>query len=101
MHKDETSSTQTPLKLGQLVVSIAGRDKGDYYLVYDFDGKFYLLVDGKKRGLNNPKKKNRRHLQLNGKVAADFAKKIDAKEKIRNEDIRIYIAGLIESPKGE
>jgi len=52
------------LKPGQLVRSLAGRDKGKHYLVLrELDGKYVLLVDGHKRSIERPKKKNRLHLQ--------------------------------------
>jgi len=52
------------LKPGQLVRSLAGRDKGKHYLVLrELDGKYVLLVDGHKRGIDRPKKKNKLHLQ--------------------------------------
>lgn len=100
MIKDETSSTQTPLRLGQLVVSLAGRDKGNYYLVCNFDGHFYFLTDGVHRGVNNPKKKNRRHLQHVGRVAADFADMLANGKIPRNEEIRRILEELVNNLAG-
>ena len=52
------------LKPGQLVRSLAGRDKGKHYLVYRMlDDRYVLLVDGHSRPISRPKKKNRVHLQ--------------------------------------
>ncbi len=52
------------LKPGQLVRSLAGRDKGKHYLVLgDLDQKHVLLVDGRSRPVSRPKKKNIIHLQ--------------------------------------
>ena len=52
------------LKPGQLVRSLAGRDKGKHYLVLEkLDHKHVLLVDGRSRQLERPKKKNIAHLQ--------------------------------------
>ncbi|MGI6097897.1 MAG: hypothetical protein ACOYBM_07275 [Dethiobacteria bacterium] len=53
-----------PLKPGQVVRSLAGRDKGNFYLVIDVDGDYALVVDGDKRLIMKPKKKNCKHLQL-------------------------------------
>ena len=52
------------LKPGQLVRSLAGRDKGEHYLVLaaTAPGRV-LLVDGRRRTLNRPKRKNTAHLQ--------------------------------------
>ncbi len=52
------------LKPGQLVRSLAGRDKGKHYLVIgELDHKHVLLVDGRSRPVSRPKKKNIVHLQ--------------------------------------
>lgn len=49
---------------GQVVKSLAGRDKGRLYLIIGFaKGSQALLADGRCRTVNNPKKKNPRHLQ--------------------------------------
>ena len=52
------------LKPGQLVRSLAGRDKGIHYLVLqEIDDRYVLLVDGRRRPVSRPKKKNKAHLQ--------------------------------------
>ncbi|MCJ7806153.1 MAG: KOW domain-containing RNA-binding protein [Clostridia bacterium] len=52
------------LKPGQLVRSLAGRDKGKHYLVLRETSPVYvLLVDGRSRPVDRPKKKNKAHLQ--------------------------------------
>ncbi len=52
------------LKPGQLVRSLAGRDKGKHYLVLrELDEKYVFLVDGRRRPIARPKKKNKAHLQ--------------------------------------
>jgi len=43
---------------GQLVRSLSGRDKDKYYLVLGREGDTLYLSDGRKRGVQNPKKKN-------------------------------------------
>lgn len=46
------------LEKGQLVRSIAGHDKGEYFLVYQIiDDNFVLIVNGKTRKLEKPKLK--------------------------------------------
>ncbi|MEW5783724.1 MAG: KOW domain-containing RNA-binding protein [Bacillota bacterium] len=52
------------LKPGQLVRSLAGRDKGEHYLVIAVaDPGRVLVVDGRRRTMARPKKKNTAHLQ--------------------------------------
>lgn len=51
------------LETGQVVKSLAGRDKGRLYVIIGFAGNRALLADGRCRTVNNPKKKNLKHLQ--------------------------------------
>ncbi len=51
------------LKPGDLVVSTAGHDKNDVYLILKIEGKLAVLADGKKRRTDNPKLKNLRHIK--------------------------------------
>lgn len=53
---------------GQLVRSLAGRDKGEHYLVIKVLGpRQVLLANGRSRTLGRPKKKNITHLQRYGR----------------------------------
>ena len=50
---------------GQVVRSKKGRDEGKVYLIIDIiDDDFLLLVDGKLRKLDRPKKKKVKHLYI-------------------------------------
>ncbi len=79
---------------GQLVRSLAGRDKGELYLVVADDGAWVWVADGRKRGIANPKRKNRRHLQFSARVAADFNAKA-ATGTVTNEEIRAAIQSML------
>ncbi len=75
------------LQPGQLVRSLAGRDKGKHYLVLqELDQKFVLLVDGRRRPVARPKKKNRAHLQHYERWA-ELEKPFDPKEVTDNQVI--------------
>lgn len=50
------------LERGRIVRSKAGRDKDSYLVVVSADGRNCFLCDGKKRPLERPKLKNRKHL---------------------------------------
>ncbi len=47
---------------GELVVCTAGREKDRLLCVKDFDEKYVYLCDGKERPLDNPKRKNPKHV---------------------------------------
>ncbi len=51
------------LKKGQVVVSTAGHDKGELFVVAGFDKNRVLLCDGKHRKLNKLKAKNPKHIR--------------------------------------
>ena len=48
---------------GQIVCSIAGRDKGSFLMVVEDRGESVLLCDGKARPLQRPKLKNKKHVK--------------------------------------
>ena len=47
---------------GDLVVCTSGREKDRLMCVAEFDGKYVYVCDGKERKLNNPKRKNPKHV---------------------------------------
>ena len=49
---------------GQIVKSLAGHDKDCIYMIVRADGSFIWVADGKRRRLENPKRKNTAHVQL-------------------------------------
>ena len=83
-----------PLTEGEIVLSRAGRDRGRAFVILKLiDEEYVLLVDGRLRTLERPKKKKRRHLlkasdtrmELNGNLLnADFRKFLAA-QGFRND----------------
>ena len=51
------------LKVGQVVISTAGHDKGDLLVIAGFENEKVLVCDGKHRKLDKPKCKNVKHLE--------------------------------------
>ncbi len=64
--------------VGQIVKSKSGRDQGRYFLVCRVapDQNLIFLVDGEKRLLRNPKKKNIHHVQIMKTVAKELGERI-------------------------
>jgi large subunit ribosomal protein L14e len=90
------------LQLGQLVCSKAGRDRNGYYLVTGTEGDcFIYLVDGSRRLVEKPKRKNIRHVQTTNKIAHEIAVKLAAGMRISNGDIRQAISYLTKAEKEE
>ena len=53
---------QTDNRMGSLVISKCGNDKGVYYYVVSEENGFLYLADGKKKTLEAPKKKREHHV---------------------------------------
>lgn len=76
------------LRLGQVVESIAGRDRGKHYLVLrTVDERFCLVVNGRDRRLAKPKSKNRRHLLPLEVADAALAAKLARGEPVTDAEI--------------
>lgn len=81
---------------GQLVSSTQGRDTGRYYLVVsNFEDNFILVTDGEYRGIENPKKKNPKHLKIWPHLSETFAQKLAEKSKVTNTEIMSELGELI------
>ncbi|ERJ83071.1 hypothetical protein HMPREF1987_01154 [Peptostreptococcaceae bacterium oral taxon 113 str. W5053] len=77
------------LSIGQVVRSRAGRDKGGIFLIYEIlDSEYVLLVDGKIRRLDRPKKKKIKHLVIYHSILSEFKEKVESNQKINNAFVR-------------
>ena len=76
---------------GMFATSLAGHDKGRVYLIVREEGDFVFLADGKTRGIENPKKKRKKHLQLIKTADEVLAKKLKDGETIYNEEVKFAI----------
>ena len=54
--------------------SLSGHDRNQYYLIVKKDEKNVYLVNGKTKLLENPKKKNSRHIQIIRKLPDEVIK---------------------------
>ena len=77
-----------------IVKSIAGRDAGSLFFVLATEGDFLLLADGRRRRVESPKRKRRKHVALVGESHSLVAEKIRSSEKITNSELRKAIAAL-------
>ena len=68
-------------RVGQVVFSKAGRDKGYPMLVFKEEDGFVFVVDGKERPLSRPKRKNPKHLRTTNTVIDESDMANDAKIK--------------------
>lgn len=79
--------TYEPLHEGEIVRSRAGRDRGRAFVVLKLlDEDYVLLVDGRLRTLERPKKKKRRHLLKASET------RMELKDNLLNADFRKFLA---------
>ncbi|MGN0552251.1 MAG: hypothetical protein ACI4I1_02630 [Oscillospiraceae bacterium] len=55
-------------KIGMIVRSAAGHDRGNFLVITAVEGDFAFVADGKERKLEKPKKKRLKHLKLTNTV---------------------------------
>ena len=77
-----------------LVVSKAGRDKGQLFYVVDTDEQYVYLADGKSRRLEKPKRKKRKHIEQIPRTESRIAEKIRNGEKVLNSELRKELASF-------
>lgn len=51
-------------EVGMFARAKAGHDKDKIYVILEVHDEYVYLVDGKKRPLSYPKKKNKKHIQI-------------------------------------
>ena len=77
------------IEQGDLVISKAGRDKGEIFLVVSIENDYVLIVNGRSRKVLTPKKKNEKHLRRVTTVSyKELAEKIRKGDAVGNE--RVY-----------
>ena len=77
-----------------VVISTAGRDKGETFFVLGTEGDFLLLADGKTRPVERPKRKRRKHAKLYRSDGGSLSGRIRSSEQITNSELRKAIAAL-------
>ncbi len=81
---------------GQLVVSTAGRDKGNYYIILRrIDHRQVFVVDGRMRKVAKPKCKNCKHLKAFPEKSLTIHEKITNGIKITDLDVQRAIQELV------
>ena len=77
---------ENKINVGDLVFSLSGRDRGSVYLVIEADEKEAIIVNGKTRKVNKPKRKNLKHLfKIAQSDLIAEAQKIALKQPFSNE----------------
>ena len=78
-------------KAGSLVKSLAGHDKGNFFIIIRENSEYVILVDGISRTMEKPKCKNKKHIQIIHKTDETLNKKLVNNEHVTDEEIKYSI----------
>ena len=76
---------------GALAKSLAGHDKGDFFVIMEETDEYVILVDGKLRPFKKPKRKNKKHIQIIHDQDQTRRMELICEEKLTDEEIRKLI----------
>ena len=78
--------------IADVVETTAGRDAGKLFYVLDTDETYLMLVNGKDRSLEKPKRKKRKHAKKVLRSETRVAEKLRAGDKVLNSELRRDLA---------
>ena len=88
----EVNSLQNNDLIGKLVISKAGRDDKELYIVVDFiDEDYVLLANGYNKKVDKPKKKKLKHIILTDIVNDEIKEAILSKDKDTDVKIKKFL----------
>lgn len=73
--------------IGMMAKSLAGHDKGKIYLVSAVDEQYVYLVDGKYRTMEKPKRKKRKHVQIDHGIPLWIENILSGGNQIQDSDV--------------
>ena len=88
------------ITISDVVVSAAGRDQGKLFYVVDLDADYLMLVNGKDRTLEKPKRKKRKHVQKVLRPETRVAVKMKNGDKVLNSELRRDLAFFSRAMQG-
>ena len=80
------------ITISDVVVSKAGRDQGEWFYVLDADETYLLLVNGRDRPMDKPKRKKRKHVEKVLRSETRVAAKLRSGDKVLNGELRRDLA---------
>lgn len=88
------------MKLGEIVFSVAGRDKDRYYVVVaEEEDKKVRVADGEFKSIKNAKLKNIKHVKSSGVILEKIAQKLIDGDQVFDTEIRSALRSYNEGVK--
>lgn len=78
--------------IGDIVLSKAGRDKGNYFVIMSLEGMFAQICDGDLHKTDGPKKKKLKHLKSMESCSEYIKEKLLQDAKVTNKELRRAVA---------
>ena len=75
-----------------VVISTAGRDKDRLFYVVDTKENFVLIADGKRRKIENPKRKKLKHVRKVTRTESSVAERLRSGDTVLNSELRRDLA---------
>ena len=85
------------IRISDVVVSTAGRDRDQLFYVIGTDGVYADLANGKDRTLEKPKRKKLKHVSKVLRAETRVAAKLVAGDKVLNSELRKDLAYIRQS----
>ena len=82
------------IQISDVVVSVRGRDQGEWFYVIGIEDNYFLLANGKNRTLENPKRKKQKHVEKVLRSETRVAAKLLSGDKVLNGELRRDLASL-------
>ncbi len=86
---------QNNIKVGSVVLSTAGHDSGNYFVVVELDCEFVKICDGKNRPIEKPKRKKIKHIKDTYLVLDEIADKLVTNKVIHNKNIQTALKEVL------
>ena len=80
------------IQKADVVRSLRGRDAGELFFVSSTDGIYALIVNGRDRRIDKPKKKKLKHLEFVERRDDRTDRKLREGEKVTNSELRRALA---------
>ena len=90
-------SDKPDIRVSDVVVSTAGKDKGKLFYCVGTEGVYLLLANGKDRTLESPKRKKLKHTRKVLRAETRVAEKILTGDKVLNSELRKDLAFISRS----
>lgn len=92
----------SPCRLGDIVISNAGRDSGKYYIIVNIESENYVMIaDGETKRIEHPKRKNNKHLIFTGDLNEELAIWLENRKRIRNEDLKKILKDYVKNEEAK